>query len=177
MIIGGQDKSILKAKGTKVVELENLSDDYFMIEVDSIALNGKHLADGVYAILDTGNTMISIPNTYETKFAAILTEISEHCDLYDEDNVQFEQVGCAFDKKLTNDFSFDFILKGVKFSIPASSLVDQCKDSDSGASMMDCLIGIEFQKNGKNFILGKNLKSLDYLAFSCKESRNCTQMG
>lgn len=84
------------------------------------------------------------------------------CEIYQEANKQFYQLGCEFrDESMIPDFKVD--LNGVLLTIKGPQLIDTCEVTSVGKK---CMMSIEFQTGSfDQLILGKAFMMHTYTTF------------
>ena len=137
----------------------------YIVDYDSFEFNGITISDGPgLALLDTGNTLISIPTRYKD---AILKSLKQNkglkCTPITEANENYSQVQCEGTAEHMPDFGVT--LQGIHFKVLGKDIIDQCT-SLFGLFFRKCMINIEFENDGYQIILGKLFVSaLSYSVF------------
>lgn len=107
----------------QVAKIRVVSDDMYTVVMHGMGFGGEKIADYATALLDTGNTLISIPNVYRARVFKAFSEAGIKCEAYQEANADFLQVGCEL-KSLDQIPELTVDLNGVIFKIKGTDLVD-----------------------------------------------------
>jgi len=165
LIVGGVDDSLVDIN--LVAKLIVNSDSMYSIMIYKVEFGGFALNGGnpYSSIIDTGNTLISLPMSWSDDFAKSLNSQGIKCKLYLESNSDFYQLGCMILDK-SKFPSLIVTLAGKKITVPGHLLIDDCNTGIStfGSGEM-CLMNIEFQQSGYEVILGKAFISNTYTTF------------
>lgn len=103
-------------EGVEVAKIQLLSDTMYLFNVDALYFGGEKITETHGAIMDTGNTLISIPIKHKLGFQSVLSKSGLDCEIYQEANQQFYQLGCQLrDVAMIPDFQVT--LNGVLFTI------------------------------------------------------------
>lgn len=138
----------------KVAKLEMLDHTMYIVDLQSFKFFGEEVDIDMRALLDTGNTLISIPMKYKDKIMKIFERKGLNCEAYREANADFYQIGCK-ENKIEDFPDFEVQLGGVMFKIEGSKLVDRCTREYFFFGKFSCLLTLEFQSEGQEIILGK----------------------
>ena len=173
LIVGGLDESLIKRNSVRAdVPLLTPGGGYFF-ELDSASFGDVTLIDSkINALLDTGNTFISFPESCREKVLDHLHGLGLKCFTIDEDNPSFTYLICEEHYQQLPDFRF--VIRGETFEVKAKDLKIQCivyswdnpayKDfSDPGKQY--CEYRIEFEYESEYLILGKAFIQLNYVTF------------
>lgn len=163
MFIGGKEDELIKDEKVAKLTLQNPS--MYVVDLQKFSFNGQDVAVNLKALLDTGNTLISFPMKFKDKIFAIFKEKNLECETYKESNEDFYQVGCRADS-LTDLPDFEVELDAVTFKITGDKLVDRCTRRFFFFGSYNCLLNLEFQKDGyDSIILGKSFLTHTYTTF------------
>ena len=124
MIIGGVDEELIKDE--QVAKIKIVSEDMYTVVMHGMNFGGQRISDYATALLDTGNTLISIPNAYKSRVFKAFSDAGIKCESYQEANADFYQIGCEI-KDLDKIPELTVDLNGVIFKIKGIDLVDQCE--------------------------------------------------
>jgi len=149
LVVGGIEESMIKNQ--KVAKLKLRDKNMYVVPLGGFSVNGVPVIKrniAISALLDTGNTLISLPYHQKAPGAS--------CEVNVESNSDFYQLGCKIRKNQIPDLQIE--LGGVTFEIKGTDLIDQCSSTFGlGLFGLSCLLNIEFQKGGMySIILGKN---------------------
>lgn len=169
MIVGGIEEDLVKDQAIAKIPLPNPS--MYEVTLEDFKVNGVVIVDKklkMRTLLDTGNTLISLPMKYKDAFIGALKMKAPkaQCELNIESNEDFYQLGCRIKSKELPDVQIS--LGGVTFEIKGKDLIDQCSTLSGLGFLnffkMNCLLNIEFQQGGYGgqVILGKIL--VDFFA-------------
>lgn len=126
----------------------------YIIPMQSFKFFGEEVDVNTNALLDTGNTLISIPMKYKDKIMKMFERRGLNCEAYKEQNEDFYQVGCK--ENNIEDFpDFEVQFDNTIFVVEAAKLVDRCTREYFFFGKFSCLLTIEFQRAGEEIILGK----------------------
>jgi hypothetical protein len=108
-----------------------------------MTIGGEKIADYATTLLDTGNTLISMPLAYKSRVFTGLKNKGLECEAYQEANKDFYQVGCKV-KKLEDIPDMTVDLNGVIFQIAGTDLIDSCQSTGILFGGYQCLLTLEF---------------------------------
>lgn len=125
----------------------------YIVELQRFKFFGEDIGVNLEALLDTGNTLISIPMHFKDQIFNLFSQKDIECEVYKEANSDFFQLGCKVgDLNQLPDFEVE--LDGVLFKVEGDKLIDRCTRSFYFFGSYSCLLTIEFQKLGREIILG-----------------------
>lgn len=129
MIIGGEDSEIIKDE--KVAKVKMQLEDHYLINIDSFSFGENEVGNDFQAVLDTGNTLICIPLSYQYTFSAALKALNLNCYIYEEANPDFYQLGCEVPRSLENIPDITVKIQDIPFTIKGKDLVGTCLEDDA----------------------------------------------
>lgn len=117
--------------------------DMYTVSMRSMSISGRQIGNFATALLDTGNTLICIPDVYKPIVFKAFSDAGMNCEAYQEANGDFYQVGCEMSNlDKIPDLSVD--LNGVIFTIKGKDLVDHCDSKGWFFGSYSCLMTLEF---------------------------------
>lgn len=154
-------------EGVEIAKLSLLSSSMYLFTIKALYFGNEMITESQSAIMDTGNTLISIPIKYKLLFQSVLSKSGLNCEIYQESNHQFYQLGCQIkDVDMIPDFQVN--LNGVLLTIKGPQLIDVCETSPVGKK---CMMNIEFQTGDMDqVILGKAFMTHTYTTFFLERS-------
>jgi len=112
-------------EGVEIAKLSLLSSSMYLFTIKALYFGNEMITESQSAIMDTGNTLISIPIKYKLQFQSVLSKSGLNCEIYQESNHQFYQLGCQIkDVDMIPDFQVN--LNGVLLTIKGPQLIDVC---------------------------------------------------
>ena len=170
LILGGIDRSKIKA-GAKQVTAGMLSDGAYHVRVQSVSIGSHRLSSDITALLDSGNTLIALPDTMTDDFIAYLESIDISCYVEPEVNPSFQSLVCALGPE--QDFpDLVFQIGGVPFVAYGGDLIAGCVEEEydffysTDDVKLTCDISIEFHIGGRGVTIGKAFIEKNYLTFN-----------
>lgn len=170
LILGGIDRSKIQA-GAKQVTIGMLSDNSYHVKTQSIFIGKHQLCSDITSLLDSGNTLIALPQVMADDFIEYLQSIDISCYLEPEVNPSFESLVCA----LAPEQEFPdlvFHIGGVPFVAYGDDLISGCMQEDydffysTDDMKLTCDINIEFHVGGRGATIGKTFIEKNYLTFN-----------
>ena len=170
LILGGIDRSKIKA-GAKEVTAGLLADSAYIIKVQSITLNNHRLSTTIDALLDSGNTLIALPDTMADDVIEYLESVDISCYLEPEVNPSFKYLVCALAPEQTFP-DLTFVIGGVPFVSYGDDLISGCVQEEydffysTDEVKLTCDLNIEFHVGGRRATIGKAFIERNYLTFN-----------
>ena len=170
MIIGGIDQSKILS-GSKEVVVPILSENSYHIYLDIVQIGGFiPIHNKIVALFDSGNTLISLPESSKDRIVEYLGSLGIECYLQVEENPNFSYLVCSLSTNLHFP-TLTFYIGGVPFEVPEVDLIDSCETEDYEFYMdgddvkKKCDINIEFQSGGSYVTIGKTFIEKNYITF------------
>jgi hypothetical protein len=170
LILGGIDRSKVQA-GAKEVTIGLLSDSSYHVRVQSISIGSRKLSQGITALLDSGNTLIALPDSMSSDVIDYLQSQDISCYLEREENPSFKFLVCALAPE-QNFPDLVFEIGGQTFTSYGDDLISGCvkEDYDFFYSTDDyrltCEMNIEFHIGARGATIGKAFIEKNYLTFN-----------
>jgi hypothetical protein len=148
-----------------LAKIKILSEDMYDVRMEKMTMAGVVLSGPHTALLDSGNTLISIPAANKSALFEGFYKAGIKCKAKVEDNRDFFQIGCNVPSK-DKIPDIQVMIEGVTFTVKGKDLIDKC--SSNGfifTSSYDCMLNIEIQNNASYVILGKSFLASTYSTF------------
>ena len=137
------------------VKVPILSTNSYDILVNKVKFMGiSIILNDIKALIDSGNTLIAIPDSFKTMIMDTLEEKNFNCRTEKEDNPSFSQIYCVLDNK--EEFgSLVIKIDDNEFTLQTEHLIGDCEKTKD--KKFDCEIAVEFMSGnfGMNVIIGQ----------------------